>query len=248
MKSKELKLDKFITLSRWPVVVFGAIYFFCMIIAPGIVGDWNYVQNVWDRWQGVNVGVLAFAASFIAFEVTRYKESRQSEREFLASRALLPEALSELTAYLKDSTRVHMAAWNNAAPVPPALIPSEYKVVFANCIRHASSDIGEQLSDILVWLQIHTARLEEFIANPPSTAAMKKINALDGLRLVGELQAKVNKLFDFARGMGALDSQPLAWDDYRNAYLNLGLHIEDLVVGNWSLETKTRQHIERSNQ
>jgi hypothetical protein len=250
MKPNGFKLDKLITLLRWPVAVLGSIYFLCMIVAPWIIGDWrwSYVQDVWERWQGVNVGILAFAASFIAFEVTRYNESRQRKRDFLAARAFLPEALSELAAYLKDSADVHMAAWNNAPQVAIPSAPSQYKDVFANCIRHADSDTGELLSEILMWLQVHTARLEQFIANPAHTAAMKKINALDGLRLVGELQAKVNRLFDFARGIGELDSRPLAWDDYKTAYLNLGLHIEDLVVGGFSLASKTKKHIEKSSE
>jgi hypothetical protein len=253
MKRNEFKLDKLITLLRWPVAAFGGIYFACMIVAPWIIGEWSwsYVQDVWDRWQGVNVGILAFGASFIAFEVARYSESRQRKREFLAARAFLPEALSQLTAFLKGSVEVHMAAWNNAPPVAFPLAPSQYKDVFANSIRHADSDTGEQLSallsEILVWLQVHTARLESFIENPAHTAAMKKINALDGLRLVGELQAKVNRLFEFARGMGELDSRPLVWDDYKTAYSNLGLDIENLVVGKFSLESKTRWHIEKSN-
>lgn len=254
MKLNEFKVDKLITLLRWPVAAFSVIYLLCMIVAPWGIGDWcwSYVQDVWDRWQGVNVGILAFAASFIAFEITRYKESRQRKREFLAARAFLPEALSELSVYLKNSAEVHMAAWNNSPQVTFPSVPSQYKEVFANCIRHADSDTGEQLSallsEILMWLQVHVARLESFIKNPAHTAGMKKINTLDGLRLVGELQARVNKLFDFARGIGELDSRPLAWEDYRTAYLNLDLRIEDLIVGGFSLESKTKRHIERSNE
>ncbi|HEY1891700.1 MAG TPA: hypothetical protein VGG63_14915 [Steroidobacteraceae bacterium] len=254
MKLNEFNLDKVITLLRWPVAAFSAIYFLCMIVAPCIIGDWrwSYVQDVWDRWQGVNVGVLAFGASLIAFEITRYNESRQRKREFLAARAFLPEALSELSAYLKDSADLHMAAWNNSPQVTFPSVPSQYKHVFGNCIRHADSDTGEQLSallsEILMWLQVHAARLESFIKNPAHTAGMKKINTLDGLRLVGELQARVNKLFDFARGIGEFDSRPLAWEDYQTAYRNLDLHIEGLVVGAFSLESKTKRHIERSNE
>lgn len=236
------------------VAVFGGIYFLCMIVAPWIIGDWrwSHVEDVWDRWQGVNVGILAFAASFIVFEVTRYNERRQRKREFLAARAFLPEALNELTSYLKDSADVHMAAWNNAPQVAFPSAPSQYKNVFANCIRHADSDTGEQLSallsEILIWLQIHAARLERFIAQPTHTVTMKQINALDGLRLVGELHAKVSKLFKFARGIGELDSRPLVWGDFEASYTILGLHFEDLVVDGFSLESKTKLHIEKNNE
>lgn len=254
MKPREFKLDMLITLLRWPLAFIGGIYFLCMLVAPWIVADWrwSHVQNVWDRWQGLNVGILAFAASVIAFEVTKYNESRQRKREFLAARAFLPEALSELTTYLKESATVHMRAWNNAQQIAFPSAPSQYRDVFANCIRHADFDTGEQLSvllsEILMWLQVHAARQERFIAEPAHTTAMRKINTLDGLRLVGELQSRVNKLFDFARGVGELDSRPLTWDDYKTSYSNLGLVIENLVVGDFSLEGKTNRYIETSNK
>lgn len=254
MKPNEFKLDKLTALLRRPVAVFGGIYFLCMVVAPWIIGDWrwSHVQDVWDRWQALNVGILAFGASFIVFEVTRYNETRQRKREFLAARAFLPEALSELTAYLKNSAAVHMAAWNKEPPIPLLSVPSQYKDVFANCIRHADADTGEQLSallsEILMWLQVHAARQERFIAESAHTDMMRKNNTLDGLLLVGELQARVNKLFDFARGLGELDSRPLAWEDYQTSYSNLGLFIENLVVGDFSLESKTQRRIERSNR
>ena len=252
MKPNEFKLDKVITLLRRPVAVFGSIYFLCMFVAPWIIGDWRWrhVQDVWDRWQAMNVGILAFAASFIVFEVTRYNENKQRKREFLAARAFLPEALSELTTYLKDSAVVHMESWNKAPQIHFPSAPSHYKDVFANCIRHADSDTGEQLSallsEILMWLQVHAARQERFIAEPAHTDAMRKINTLDGLRLIGELQARVNKLFDFARGIGELDTRPLTWEDYKTSYSNLGLLIENLAVGDFSLESKTKWNIEKN--
>lgn len=255
MNSNEFKPDKLITHLRWPVAIFGGIYFLCMIVAPWVIGGWRwgYVQDVWDRWQAVNVGILAFAASFIAFEAARYSESKQRKREFLATRAFLPEALSELTAYLEDCAAVHMAAWNNASRVTFPSPPTQYKDVFADCIRHADSDTGQQLSallsEILMWLQVHVARIEGLMASPAHTAAMKQLNSLDGLRLVGELQAKINRLFPFARGLADLDSRPLVWDDYKNAYLNLGVHVENFVINGISLESKTQRHIEdKSNR
>lgn len=191
MRLKSITLDKAITYLRWPVVIFGVIYFSCMIAVPLFMRDWRDVQEVWDRWQGFNVGVLAFGASFIAFEITRYNESRQRKRDFLAARAFLPEALSELTTYLNGSAAVLMTAWNGTPQVGIPPVPLQYRDVFSNCIRHADSSTGEKLADILVWLQVHTARLQLFLANPARTQAMMRINVLENLRLVGELQAKV---------------------------------------------------------
>lgn len=248
MRRKSFKLDNIITVLRVPLALFGCIYLISMFVSPWIMGGWrwSYVQDVWDRWQGVNVGILAFAAGFIAFEITRYNESRQSQREFLAARAFLPEALSALTTYLEESAQAYMVLWNSRHPNVP-LRPSNINDVFASCIRHADAETGEQLAYILTWLQIHHSRLQQYIATTPSGTASKRLDVLYGLRLVGELQARVNKLFEFARGMGGLDSRPLAWDDYKAAYVNLGLHIEDLTVGKFSLQSMTEGRIKRSN-
>lgn len=57
----------------------GLAYVCSMFVAPIFQGDfsWGYVQAVWDRWQGLNVGVLAFAASLTAFSISRGKERRR---------------------------------------------------------------------------------------------------------------------------------------------------------------------------
>jgi hypothetical protein len=247
MRPNTFWLEKLVTRARFPAAFFGGIYAFSMFIFPWIDGglDWRHVQDVWDRWQGVNVGILAFAASFIAFEITRYNERRQSRREFLAARAFLPQALSGLSGYLQQCADVHMALWNNGPVASLPTAPSDYQDVFRDCIRHADSDMGKQLASIQVWLQIHTARLNSVVANPRVTTRGRQHAALEGLLLVGELQAKVNKLFEFARGMGDLDTSPLGWDDYRTAYINLGLTYETLVIGPFSLEQMTRNRLDR---
>lgn len=38
------------------------LYVICMVVAPYLAdgSSWDYVQKVWDRWQTLNAGVLAF--------------------------------------------------------------------------------------------------------------------------------------------------------------------------------------------
>jgi hypothetical protein len=243
-------LDKLISRLRWPLAAFGIVYLVCMFVAPWIMGrgQWSYVQDVWDRWQGFNVGILALIASVIAFEITRYKENKQRDRDFLAARAFLPGALSELSSYLKGSAGVHLTAWEEAA-LSSSSIPADpihYKGVFENCIRHAEPKVGEFLASMLAKLQVHDARLTGLVAGKRDGRAAIYWYVLS----LGELQALVNKLFDFSRGETGFDSSPISWDDFRNAYMNLGIHVSDFELDagegkRIDLETSTKRYLAR---
>lgn len=221
-----------------PVV---AIYGISMFLIPWISGrgDWSYVHSVWQNWQGLNVGVLAFVSSLIAFNVGRYNAEKQREREFIAARAFLPDALSELTAYFKLSAILLAEAYERSSepsenarreltavlPVPP----NEYKIIFSRCIEKAEPDVGSYLAYILMRLQVHNSRISEIPGSFVEGAQMLVIpqNILSYLFRLAELQALVNNLFEFARGAEPfLDKYP-DWDDFRNAYGNLDLWLDD---------------------
>lgn len=54
-------------------IILAALYFVCMPIAPWIQSgwDWDNVQDIWDRWQSLNVGMLAFISSILALNISR---------------------------------------------------------------------------------------------------------------------------------------------------------------------------------
>lgn len=59
--------------------------------------DVKQVQSIWHHWQALNVGMLAFMSSLVTFYISKFNANNQRERNFVAARAFLPEALSELT-------------------------------------------------------------------------------------------------------------------------------------------------------
>lgn len=229
-----LNPDKLIRPLRW--VVWPAIiaYIASMVVVPWASGgfQWRYLQDVWDHWQSLNVGMLALIASVIAFEATRYNEEMQRKRDFLAARAFLPASLSELVAYFKESAAIYVVAWDEAAtpktifrgapPTSPEL-PSTYKGVFAECIKHAEPEVGNVLASMLSKLQVHDARMRELITNYRPI----RHTLFSYLHSIGELQTHANKLFEFARGEAVFDSTPISWDEFHNAYKNLRIHVED---------------------
>lgn len=250
--SRILNPDTMVPLLRWVCWPAIGVYFASMVVVPVIQAGpqwWENLQAVWDRWQGLNIGMLALIASVIAFETTRYSEDRQRSREFMAARAFLPGALSELTAYLKASARVHIACWENSAISESSIPadPTEYREAFANCIRHAEPEIGEVLSSMLAKLQVQEARLRELLTGHRTA----QVTIYWYLLSLAELQALVNKLFDFARGEADFDASPLTWDEFHNAYRNLGIHVGEyeLNIGKGEridLETSTKRAIARA--
>ena len=215
-------------------------YVYSMFINPFFHGGWNSALKVWSTWQSLNVGFLAFASSIIAFSIARYNAEKQRKREFVAAKAFLSEALSELSAYFKQSATLYTEAYKRASnnqdrcktPLESTLpiLPRDYREVFKSCIHSATPDVGEHLARILSLLQVHIARLtseyEEF--NPESNMVKIPSNIMSNIYCLGKLQALVNKTFSFARGEEILDFSPLSRDELVTAFRNIDIEIEQI--------------------
>lgn len=233
------------------------LYVFCMFIFPWCDsrGSWASVQEVWDRWQGLNVGMLAFLSSLVAFNISSYNAFKQREREFQAAKAFLPSALSGLCGYFDESARFLNQAWdaaegNNRPRLTPPALPDDYKQVFSECIKHATPDVGDFLSKILVWLQVHDTRMKEFSRQFADRGYVNpnRHNLITYFYRLAQLRALVNKIFDFARGMEEFDRNPLKWEDFRNALRNMDVWYENIVIDEqMALEPFIRRAIERGD-
>ena len=247
-------------LVNWIILPVWFLYFFCMFIYPFIVLGWRWdeVQGVWARWQGINAGMLALLSSIIAFNIGINKAERQRKRDFIVSIAFLPDALSKLSAYLSASALVLDKAWEKpekSAPlnITPPVYPSEVKEVFGNCIRDADYHVGEYLSGILKRLQIHEARLEKFFPRETDRTfeSISKPQIIDYIYRLGQLKGMIDRVFPFSRGQPELDTSPLIWDDFKNAYGALDLWYEDYSIKEgsmkeeYSLEKVTRARLDR---
>ena len=237
---------------RWAGIPMAGLYLVCMFILPWLNGDWQYVQQVWDRWQGVNVGMLAFISSLVAFSISSYNANNQRKREFQAAKAFLPAALSELCSYFKSSAQIFISGWESTRGNKPGLsapnLPDGYKQVFSECIKHADPRVGDYLSKILSELQVHDARLKEFVnqMSNRNCDSMDKYNLISYFYSLAELQALVNKLFDFARRETNFDGSLLKWEDFATALGNMDIKYEDITADEkMSLEPFIRGAIRR---
>lgn len=234
-----------------------AVYLFAMFIFPWFDGhgNWAHVQAVWDRWQTLNTGALAFLASLIAFNIAKFNENVQREREFVAAKSFLPSTLSELMQYFSRSACLLEGLWE-ANGHPPAIplthsdLPASYREVFSNCIRHADPLVGSYLSNILVRLQIHDARLRDATEHGAEArgSATDRHSVIVYLYRLGELYALVGKLFSFARGEEGFDSKRLNWEDLRNAFGILDVELDDIFIDdNMNLQAFTQRSLARTN-
>ena len=248
-----LHLDRFLVLLKCVWLPLATVYGASMLIYPWFAGGfaWSHVQDVWERWQSLNVGMLAFLSSIVALNISRIKEEKQREREFIASKAFLPAALSELTTYFHDCSNILLRGWRTTSGERPSSMalptpPKDYRDVFRDCIRHASPPIGAYLSQMLVLMQIQEARLLSYVYQDASDAyfSPQKHNLIYHFRLLGEIQAITNKLFPFARSMADFDVSSLSWDDFHTAYANLEIPEEEIILqGQLNLESITKEFV-----
>lgn len=247
--------DRWVSILNWIGIPVVALYFISMIIYPFVHSglEWGYVQSVWDRWQSLNVGMLAFTSSIIAFNISRFNANKQREREFLAAKAFLPSALSELIDYFVLSSEVFVQGWGMARgqrlEVDTPELPESYKEIFQQCIRYADPEVGDYLTKILVNLQVHHSRIRGYIGtfnNDEANIGPDRHNLIVYIFRLGELQALVGKIFSYARNESDFDSSPLCWMDFRNAYGNLSIRIDEFRIDEVAnLEDFTRRYIDR---
>lgn len=234
---------------NWVGTPLAAIYIFCMFVYPWKSGGWKWahVHAVWHDWQTLNAAMLAFLASLIALNISRFRDEKQRERDFLASKAFLPAAFSELSDYFKKSAEFLVSAWNSEGARVSAPLPAEsYRSVFLESIRHATPEVGEYLTELLVQLQVHESRLEEL--NRRSDSATDRHTLIPYMLALGKLKVLVDRQFDFARGRERFNEQPASWEDFRNAYSILDLHLELYAIDeNFTLQSLTERYLARTN-
>lgn len=129
-------------------------------------GDINAVQQVWDRWQAWNTGVIALLSALTALAVTRLRDDRERERAFVAAKALLPDHLSSLLAYVRSSQFFLTGAYQSARgeeielPELPAR-PVGYEQWVSDAIRWGDPDFVAYMAHVVSHLQVYRSRIQE---------------------------------------------------------------------------------------
>lgn len=204
-----------------------------MVITPFFAGDWHYVQTVWERWQALNVGIVALVGSLIALNISAYLANNQREREFRAARAHLPSALGQLNNYTKLSAVYYKKAWRSLNEKTtfnesPPDEPENYQQVFTECIRHAPPNVGDWLAKIIKDLQTHSVLMTKLRSDfeNPSLPVLTRYNLIGYTYELGRLQALINRLSSFAKGEDNFVGGSITQKDFELAHSVIGINID----------------------
>ncbi len=144
-------------------------------------------------WQTLIGSILALGAAFwtvrAMYDQARADETRHKnelDRRKMAARARMPDALSEMSAYVRAAGKSLVIA--EERPRPPVAALTALK----DAIEHIDTRQAEQTFQLVSWYQVQHARLIGS-KNP------KKIERDELLYDLALLQTYINRLFDYAR-------------------------------------------------
>ena len=219
-----------------------SVHFLSMVVWPLYDRnlDFNYLMAVWSRWQTYNASLFAIYASIGAFSIQHYLDDQKRKRNFIASRAFLPDALHKASKYCRHVSDILKDIWNSEASDTPydteflskdsLTIETEAKEVFEKCIREAPIDVGNWMATLMAQIQILDARLEMLKQNlsSPRDLIISKSDVISAFCRLLALKARIDRLYDFARGLGGLNTTELNHDEFYNASHNLNIVIDNI--------------------
>lgn len=194
---------------------------------------------MWNTWQTLNAAMIALLASIIALAAAMYSEHQKRERELLAAKALLPEALTQLIYFCKHSADLLKKAYINININEPNSdrcllyingdfyqIPEWVGSAFQGCIVAADKPDAIYMADILAELQIIRARLVDIHDdnNRDQELLVMPDDIIAHIRKLGYFAARVTALFSYAR-----DGEPILKEEISNEIINNGLSQIDAV-------------------
>lgn len=151
------------------------------------------VYSFLNTWQTLIGSILAVIAAIVTIWEMR-RQSRGDEtrhlnelaRKKMAARAQMPDALSEMSAYVRNAGKSLVVG--EARPLPPIAAMATLKDV----IEHIDTKQAEQTFELVSWYQVQHSRLM-------GSDKPKKIERDDMLYDLALLQTHINRLFDYAR-------------------------------------------------
>jgi len=153
----------------------------------------TYVYNFLNAMQTLIGSILAVVAAIVTVwemrRQTRGDETRHwgdLARKKMAARARMPDALSEMSAYVRGAGKSLVS--EEKRPLPPVAALTTLKDV----IEHIDTKQAEQTFELVSWYQVQHSRLM-------GSDKPKQIERDDMLYDLALLQTQINRLFDYAR-------------------------------------------------
>lgn len=217
----------------WIIIL---VHIYSMYVAPIIRSnfDWNYVQDVWDRWQAIIVGGLASITSYIIYEITKINEKERRKNSLKAARSNLSSSLSYLNSYIKKCSNILYQIWGDViteenytrksySNIPG--VPKEHVNTFNKCIEYTDDEnLESHLINIMTKLQIQYSRISEYDTED-SSMMVTPGNVLYEILNLLELSTLINKTYNYARKEEETVNPEIVRDEIYNSFLNMGWNL-----------------------
>ena len=188
----------------WLAIVVFVVYVSSMFLAPAIkYQNWVEVQNVLERWQALNVGVLAFGASILLWFSTKYRVKTEDNREYKVARVMLVFSANDLHEYIMKTVQDIIGGKTNCLSIDGLMAN------FEKYIKYAPDENSKFIIETLCVLQVANAR----------NKGRNRINGEYDLDLIGiycHLAARNSRVFPYARG-DAFDTSNITAAEISNA-------------------------------
>lgn len=224
---------------KYTISLISLVYLIGMFLWPIIAKpEWEYLQSVWDRWQSLNVGVLALISSVVVFKSTKYHSEQTRERQYKAARSMLPDALSELDSYCFKAVKSLRELWEDCTLLAAVATEKDYEIkyprvppkvmtAFRECISFADTETGDYLANILSNLQVFDSRLSEMCEKCKGKYRQSPLpyNVKVNIILLSGIHALKDGFYDEARGIGEFKPEALTLDQYIQSFALLNLDV-----------------------
>jgi hypothetical protein len=189
-------------------------------LSGGLIGAAGALFAAWLAWQAIMKQIS---------QAETQSESRR-QREEVASRTVLPLAVSDMSRYARDCIQLlSKYVYAERPVVPPNLetpqTSSETIGIFRDCARFADPEIASQIHALLSSVQVQQARLRDLFETSRGGHIPVR-EGVDAILDAADVHAKIDDLFDYARDTDAARNR-VSPDRLRTALRTSGIWEDD---------------------
>lgn len=217
--------------------IFAPPYLYAMVFYPYIESgfDWNYLQAVWENWQTVNAGVLAFLASIVAITLAQMNARNRDAQNLSASLGFLASSLHEISSFCSKCAVVYNyvrtdTSMFGALSLPDLPIPTAHRETFRECIKYSDRSIRVTLSSILSDLQILRANMDSNRVFTNDALGLARQKARNELAMLVILEAKILALYPVARNEVQTVKIPIDGKFITDSIMTLNIEPDSAII------------------
>lgn len=193
--------------------------FFLPALRSGL--DWTYLQNVWDRWQALNVGLLALVSSIYFYRGSQQVSESARASKFIAAKSLALHKLPYVIKFLQNSV-LKLSEFNNGSIYLEKDGVSFEQLDLSSlhdCIVY-SKDASTQnhFSFLISELQVFNSRLELYTDEGfQKKLLLDRLSHENMMFKAATIKSLIDQSFNFCRENNSSLSDEVTYDEIENA-------------------------------